>query len=112
MLAWARANAGPQNSAYRVKWPTSLAPVPLKQRSLVERGPLGPRTGSGQSVGRLRCRSVAGLVEIMLGVWAIGYPGRSAALLIIWVGFGAIVRGVAEIVSAFRVRRWPVEVAA
>jgi uncharacterized membrane protein HdeD (DUF308 family) len=54
---------------------------------------------------------VAGLVEIMLGVWAIGYPGRSAALLIIWVGFGAIVRGIAEIVSAFRVRRWPAEVA-
>lgn len=55
---------------------------------------------------------VAGLIQILLGVWALGYPGRSAALLIIWVGVGAIVRGVAEIVSAFQVRRSTAEVAA
>jgi uncharacterized membrane protein HdeD (DUF308 family) len=50
---------------------------------------------------------VAGIIQVGLGIWAMGYPGRSSALLIIWVGFGAIVRGIAEIVSAFRVRRWP-----
>ena len=42
---------------------------------------------------------IAGIVEILLGLWAMGYPGRSAALLIVWVGFGAIVRGIAEIVA-------------
>jgi uncharacterized membrane protein HdeD (DUF308 family) len=52
---------------------------------------------------------IAGIVEILLGVWAMGYPGRSAALLIVWVGFGAIVRGIAQIISAFRVRRLPPE---
>ena len=35
----------------------------------------------------------------------MGYPGRSAALLIIWVGVGAIVRGVYDIVNAFAARR-------
>lgn len=55
---------------------------------------------------------IAGIVEILLGIWAMGYPGRSAALLIVWVGVGAIVRGIAEIISAFRVHRWPAEVAA
>jgi len=55
---------------------------------------------------------IAGIIEVLLGVWAMGYPGRSSVLLIVWVGFGAIVRGIAEIISAFRVRRFPAEVAA
>ncbi len=42
---------------------------------------------------------IAGIIEITLGIWAMGYPGRSAALLIIWVGIGAIIRGIAEIVT-------------
>jgi uncharacterized membrane protein HdeD (DUF308 family) len=46
-----------------------------------------------------------GIGEIVLGVWASGYPGRSAALLIVWVGVGAIVRGVLEILDAFSSRR-------
>lgn len=53
---------------------------------------------------------IGGIAEILLGVWAMGYPGRSAALLIIWVGVGAILRGIGEIISSFRVRRWPEEV--
>jgi uncharacterized membrane protein HdeD (DUF308 family) len=53
----------------------------------------------------------AGLIEIALGIWAMGYPGRSAALLIIWVGIGAIIRGVAEIVTAFHVHKLPEAVA-
>jgi uncharacterized membrane protein HdeD (DUF308 family) len=50
---------------------------------------------------------VAGIIEIGLGVWAIGYPGRSAALLLVWVGIGAVIRGIAEIVAAFHVRKLP-----
>jgi uncharacterized membrane protein HdeD (DUF308 family) len=53
----------------------------------------------------------AGIIEIVLGIWAMGYPGRSAALLIIWVGVGAIIRGVAEIVTAFHVHKLPEAVA-
>jgi uncharacterized membrane protein HdeD (DUF308 family) len=41
------------------------------------------------------------ILELALGIWAVGYPGRSAALLILWVGIGAIIRGVVEIISAF-----------
>jgi len=47
----------------------------------------------------------AGIVEIALGVWAIGYPGRSAALLVLWIGTAALIRGVTDIVTAFQVRR-------
>ncbi len=54
---------------------------------------------------------IAGLIEIGIGIWAIGYPGRSAALLIIWVGIGAIIRGIAEIVTAFHVHTHPEVVA-
>ena len=55
---------------------------------------------------------IAGLIEIAVGVWALGYPGRSAALLIIWIGIGAIIRGIAEIVLAFHVHELPEAVAA
>lgn len=50
---------------------------------------------------------VAGVIEIIIGIWAVGYPGRSAALLILWIGIGAIIRGIAEIVTAFHVRKDP-----
>jgi uncharacterized membrane protein HdeD (DUF308 family) len=46
----------------------------------------------------------AGIVEIVVGIWAIGYPGRSAALLILWVGIGAMMRGITEIFLAFTLR--------
>ncbi len=48
---------------------------------------------------------ILAVIEVGLGIWAIGYPGRSAALLIIWVGVGAIVRGISDIVTAFEARR-------
>jgi len=48
---------------------------------------------------------IAGIIEIVLGIWAMGYPGRSAALLIIWIGIGAIIRGIAQIVTSFHVHR-------
>jgi uncharacterized membrane protein HdeD (DUF308 family) len=49
---------------------------------------------------------IAGIIQIALGIWAMGYSGRSAALLLIWVGIGAIVRGIGEIVTAFHVHRF------
>jgi uncharacterized membrane protein HdeD (DUF308 family) len=48
---------------------------------------------------------ILAVLEVVLGIWAMGYPGRSATLLIIWVGVGAIVRGVSDIVNAFAARR-------
>ena len=38
--------------------------------------------------------------EMLLGAWALGYPGRSAALLVLWVGLGAMLRGVGELLIA------------
>ena len=50
---------------------------------------------------------IAGILEILLGIWALGYPGRSAALLLLWVGIGGIIRGVVEIMTAFQLRKEP-----
>ena len=47
---------------------------------------------------------IGGLIEIALGFWAAGYYGRSSVLLIAWVAAFAIIRGVRDIVLAFRVR--------
>jgi uncharacterized membrane protein HdeD (DUF308 family) len=47
---------------------------------------------------------VGGFIEIALGFWAAGYYGRSAVLLVAWVAAWAIIRGVRDIVLAFRVR--------
>jgi uncharacterized membrane protein HdeD (DUF308 family) len=47
---------------------------------------------------------IGGIIELLLGFWAAGYYGRSAVLLVAWVSAFAIVRGVRDIVSAFRVR--------
>ncbi len=46
----------------------------------------------------------AGLLQLAIGVWALGYPGRSAYLLILWVGIGALMRGITEIIQAFHLR--------
>jgi uncharacterized membrane protein HdeD (DUF308 family) len=47
---------------------------------------------------------VGGIIELALGFWAAGYYGRSAVLLVAWVAAFAIIRGVRDIVGAFRVR--------
>ncbi len=47
---------------------------------------------------------IGGIIELALGFWAAGYYGRSATLLIAWVAAFAIIRGVRDIVFAFRVR--------
>jgi uncharacterized membrane protein HdeD (DUF308 family) len=48
---------------------------------------------------------VAGIVEILLGFWVSQqrFPAR-AVLLLIWVGFFALFRGISEIVLAFELR--------
>ena len=57
----------------------------------------GPLWGLGLAVG---------ILEILLGFWASQqyYPAR-ATLILIWVGFMALFRGIGEIVLAFEVRR-------
>jgi uncharacterized membrane protein HdeD (DUF308 family) len=47
---------------------------------------------------------VGGIIELGLGFWAAGYYGRSAVLLIAWVAAFTLIRGVRDIVLAFRVR--------
>jgi len=49
---------------------------------------------------------VVGILEILLGFWAAQqYRPVQGALLLIWVGFFAIFRGISEIVVAFGLRR-------
>jgi uncharacterized membrane protein HdeD (DUF308 family) len=50
-------------------------------------------------------RLVAGIAQLALAFWAVGYVGRSAALLVLWVGIGAVIRGVTTLVAAFDIRR-------
>ena len=47
---------------------------------------------------------IGGIIELFLGFWAAGYYGRSAVLLIAWVAAFALIRGIRDIVLAFRVR--------
>lgn len=47
---------------------------------------------------------IVGGLEIAVGIWAIGYVGRSIALLVIWVGLAALFRGISHIVMAFGLR--------
>jgi hypothetical protein len=50
---------------------------------------------------------IGGILQILLGIWAAGYPGRSAALLVLWIGVGAIMRGIVEITLSFQVKQLP-----
>jgi uncharacterized membrane protein HdeD (DUF308 family) len=48
---------------------------------------------------------LAGILEILLGFWASQqYRSVQGALLLVWVGFFALFRGISEIVIAFEVR--------
>jgi uncharacterized membrane protein HdeD (DUF308 family) len=47
---------------------------------------------------------IVGIVEVLIGFWAAGYWGRSAILLVIWVGVIALTRGITEIIFAFKLR--------
>jgi uncharacterized membrane protein HdeD (DUF308 family) len=48
---------------------------------------------------------ITGLIEIAIGFWAAGYWGRSATLLLVWIGIVALMRGIGEIVFAFTLRK-------
>ena len=45
-----------------------------------------------------------GILEILLGLWAIGYTSRSAWLLLLWIGIGAMFHGISDVATAFHVR--------
>ncbi len=45
-----------------------------------------------------------GILYFAVGLWAIGYPGRSAWLLVLWIGIGALLHGMWDIVRAFQYR--------
>jgi len=49
---------------------------------------------------------VTGILELLLGFWASQqfFPAR-ATLILIWVGFAALFRGIGEIAMAFQIRR-------
>jgi uncharacterized membrane protein HdeD (DUF308 family) len=47
---------------------------------------------------------IGGIILLFLGFWAAGDYGRSAVVLIAWVCAFAFIRGVRDIVYAFRVR--------
>ena len=44
---------------------------------------------------------VVGIAELLIGFWAIGYAGRSIALLVVWVGATALGRGISSLFIAF-----------
>ncbi len=48
---------------------------------------------------------IAGIAQILVGFWAVGWTERQAVLLIVWVGFSALARGIVEIVFAFQLRQ-------
>jgi len=47
---------------------------------------------------------VSGVIGIGLGAWAIGNPDRSVLLLVTIIGIWSIVKGIVDLVSAFRFR--------
>ena len=73
-------------------------------------------TGLFDLVGSLAVRNIfpfwwlvliRGIVAVPLGIWALGRPFQTLALLVYVLGIWAIVIGVLEIVMAFEVRRLP-----
>src|SRR3954451_7110236 len=51
-------------------------------------------------------RLITGGAELLLGLWAAAYWGRSATLLLAWIGALALIRGVTEIAFAFSLRNY------
>ena len=45
-------------------------------------------------------RLLVGVGEVLLAFWAIGYPGRSIQLLVLWLAAAAVIRGVLEVMTA------------
>jgi len=47
---------------------------------------------------------ISGIVQVLLAFWAAGNFGHKAFLLVVWVGASALAHGIAEIVTAFRIK--------
>jgi uncharacterized membrane protein HdeD (DUF308 family) len=47
---------------------------------------------------------ILGILELLLGIWAVGYPGRSLFVFINVVGIYAVFYGFTEIFAAFEIR--------
>lgn len=48
---------------------------------------------------------IVGVIEILLAFWAAGYFRGSAIILVAWVAAMTLLRGITEIVMAFRLRK-------
>jgi uncharacterized membrane protein HdeD (DUF308 family) len=48
---------------------------------------------------------IVGILELLLGIWAAGYPGRSLFVFVNVVGIYAMFYGFGEIFAAFDLRR-------
>jgi uncharacterized membrane protein HdeD (DUF308 family) len=44
---------------------------------------------------------ILGIAQVLIGFWAVGYAGRSIALLVVWVGASALARGISSLFIAF-----------
>jgi uncharacterized membrane protein HdeD (DUF308 family) len=44
---------------------------------------------------------IVGIVQVLIGFWAVGYVGRSATLLVVWVAATALARGMSSLFLAF-----------
>jgi uncharacterized membrane protein HdeD (DUF308 family) len=51
-------------------------------------------------------RLLLSILEVLIGFWAVSYPGRSIVLLIVWVGATAIAKGIGNIIEAFELRAY------
>ena len=47
---------------------------------------------------------ITGILQVAIGFWAVGYSGRSIAVLVVWVGAWALTEGIMDIWAAFRIR--------
>jgi len=54
---------------------------------------------------------ISGILQVAIALWAVGYPGRSAALLVVWVSIAAIMKGITDMGMGFQIRRLGKEVA-
>jgi uncharacterized membrane protein HdeD (DUF308 family) len=46
-------------------------------------------------------RLIIGVVEVLVGFWAVAYIGRAIVLLVVWVAAAAIARGLSDLFIAF-----------
>jgi uncharacterized membrane protein HdeD (DUF308 family) len=47
---------------------------------------------------------ITGILQIAIALWAVGYAGRSIAVLVVWVGAWALTEGIMNIWAAFRIK--------